>query len=95
MSRHESREQIFAVRLEGFAAAAAGQPRASNPYSPRDPNHDHWQNAYDTEMRPLECEPSREQKIIRDLLEHAVYDVGKSDECIAAVAAAKRYLGED
>lgn len=34
-------------------------------------------------------------KIIRDLLEHAVYDVARSDECYDAVQNALGYLEEN
>lgn len=42
--------------------------------------------------------PKHPATIIRDLLEHAVYDRERNDECIAAVDAAEKWLaqqGED
>lgn len=39
--------------------------------------------------------PSDSVTIIRGLLEYAVYDREKSDECIAAIAAAEAYLAQN
>lgn len=43
----ERRQEIAAVRQEGFNAAMAGKPEQTNPYNPRlTMDHDQWRRGY-------------------------------------------------
>lgn len=55
--------------------------------------HDHTPNAR-TEATLWESETRWGRRVVADLLAHAVYDRERTDECIAAVAAAEEFLGE-
>lgn len=84
-----SRMRKTCAYSEGRIAAEDGI--TENPYPDYTQRYLAWNLGYQ-EYQPPQPEKLDPEKIIRDLLEHAVWDRQRTDECESAVDAAERWL---